>query len=45
MIDSVLKLNIDEKIEERNWTPDEFHYLLTKYTDQVIKYLNFLITA
>ena len=36
MIDSALKLNIDEQINERNWTPDEFHYLLSKYTEQVI---------
>jgi hypothetical protein len=38
MIDSALKLNIDEQISVRNWTPDEFHYLLSKYTEQVINF-------
>lgn len=35
MVDSALKLNIDASIYERKWSPDEFHYLLSKYTDQV----------
>ena len=43
MIDSVLKLNIDEQINVRNWTPDEFYYLLSKYTEQVFFNFKFIL--
>jgi hypothetical protein len=37
MVDSAFKLNIADSINSREWTPDEFHYVLAKYTEQVKK--------
>jgi hypothetical protein len=36
MVESTLKLNIDKKLKSQNFSPDDYHFLLAKYTEQVI---------
>lgn len=35
MVSSFFKLNIDDSINEKIWSPDEFQMVLAKYTEQI----------
>jgi hypothetical protein len=37
MVLSCLQLNIDESLKRKDLTTDDFHYLMTKHTQQLIK--------
>jgi hypothetical protein len=35
MVSSFFKLNIDDSINEKIWSPEEFQLVLAKYTEQI----------
>jgi hypothetical protein len=35
MVESTIKLNIDKKIKTQTFSPDDYHFLLAKYSEQV----------
>jgi hypothetical protein len=36
MVTSAINLNIEKALNTNEFTPDEFQFLLTKYTEQVL---------
>ncbi len=40
MVESVIRLNIEESVQEKTLKPDDFQFLLAKHTEQVSQLLN-----